>query len=241
MRQPRRAELSGPGAQPLARLGVEGRLAKQTLGQRAHVESGSPNHDGLLSRGPHAGEPDARVPCELTRAIAFPRVDEINAQMGHARPLLLVGLRGADVEPPIDLPRVRGDGQDGCELAPRDGDRRFTDAGGAHEHGNEGAVSSAQTVAPARPSAAVRSWAGRARRADRKSTRLNSSHLVISYAVFCLKKKTPYSETGIYRRLKTSPTSTATCPLHATWCTLHTAPQIVCLLPLPPYSQHTSL
>src|SRR5256885_6067543 len=29
---------------------------------------------------------------------------------------------------------------------------------------------------------------GAARR-DRKSTRLNSSHLVISYAVFCLKKK----------------------------------------------------
>src|SRR2546426_6550536 len=27
------------------------------------------------------------------------------------------------------------------------------------------------------------------RTADRKSTRLNSSHLVISYAVFCLKKK----------------------------------------------------
>src|SRR5256885_13312822 len=26
-------------------------------------------------------------------------------------------------------------------------------------------------------------------RVDRKSTRLNSSHLVISYAVFCLKKK----------------------------------------------------
>src|SRR5688500_19737929 len=28
-------------------------------------------------------------------------------------------------------------------------------------------------------------------RVDRKSTRLNSSHLVISYAVFCLKKKKP--------------------------------------------------
>src|SRR5256885_6558087 len=28
-----------------------------------------------------------------------------------------------------------------------------------------------------------------ARKRDRKSTRLNSSHLVISYAVFCLKKK----------------------------------------------------
>src|SRR5256885_14977897 len=29
----------------------------------------------------------------------------------------------------------------------------------------------------------------RSSRRDRKSTRLNSSHLVISYAVFCLKKK----------------------------------------------------
>src|SRR2546426_7799691 len=32
---------------------------------------------------------------------------------------------------------------------------------------------------------------------DRKSTRLNSSHLVISYAVFCLKKKKTYKE--LYR------------------------------------------
>src|SRR5437773_11253217 len=29
-------------------------------------------------------------------------------------------------------------------------------------------------------------------RADRKSTRLNSSHITISYAVFCLKKKKTY-------------------------------------------------
>src|SRR5688500_19072992 len=31
---------------------------------------------------------------------------------------------------------------------------------------------------------------------DRKSTRLNSSHLVISYAVFCLKKKDESGGTG---------------------------------------------
>src|SRR5256885_12443443 len=36
--------------------------------------------------------------------------------------------------------------------------------------------------------------ASRTRR-DRKSTRLNSSHLVISYAVFCLKKKKKIHET----------------------------------------------
>src|SRR5437773_10035554 len=29
---------------------------------------------------------------------------------------------------------------------------------------------------------------------DRKSTRLNSSHITISYAVFCLKKKTKYTQ-----------------------------------------------
>src|SRR5256885_12266994 len=34
-------------------------------------------------------------------------------------------------------------------------------------------------------------------RRDRKSTRLNSSHLVISYAVFCLKKKK--RRTGSFR------------------------------------------
>src|SRR5256885_6140442 len=40
---------------------------------------------------------------------------------------------------------------------------------------------------------------------DRKSTRLNSSHLVISYAVFCLKKK------------KTTPSQ------HSLFCTRHRA------------------
>src|SRR2546426_10244189 len=36
---------------------------------------------------------------------------------------------------------------------------------------------------------AVAAWVFPYPRGDRKSTRLNSSHLVISYAVFCLKKK----------------------------------------------------
>src|SRR5256885_8952677 len=40
-------------------------------------------------------------------------------------------------------------------------------------------------------SACIFKFGGKSRRwaEDRKSTRLNSSHLVISYAVFCLKKK----------------------------------------------------
>src|SRR2546430_10279479 len=44
---------------------------------------------------------------------------------------------------------------------------------------------------------------------DRKSTRLNSSHSQISYAVFCLKKKTSDNV------LETFPTSNG----YHTWCT----------------------
>src|SRR5256885_10056220 len=43
-----------------------------------------------------------------------------------------------------------------------------------------------------------------------KSTRLNSSHLVISYAVFCLKKKTTDAGTSLTHRLHTT-SSVALC------------------------------
>src|SRR6266496_6253333 len=38
------------------------------------------------------------------------------------------------------------------------------------------------------------------RRGDRKSTRLNSSHVEISYAVFCLKKKKQTKNIYLYRQ-----------------------------------------
>src|SRR5256885_8717006 len=50
----------------------------------------------------------------------------------------------------------------------RDADRDVPDVQGQHHHAVRGSANPPQ---------------------DRKSTRLNSSHLVISYAVFCLKKK----------------------------------------------------
>src|SRR5256885_6341750 len=49
----------------------------------------------------------------------------------------------------------------------------------------------------------------RALSSDRKSTRLNSSHLVISYAVFCLKKKKTYIPILLPRPQQT---------LHAAFC-----------------------
>src|SRR5438034_5542048 len=51
-------------------------------------------------------------------------------------------------------------------------------------------ISRPPAKAPPRPTAPTLVSTGRvARSTDRKSTRLNSSHTVISYAVFCLKKK----------------------------------------------------
>src|SRR5205807_7938679 len=54
------------------------------------------------------------------------------------------------------------------------------------------------------PTAASSARERRTKTSDRKSTRLNSSHLVISYAVFCLKKKKKNNNENSHRR----PTST---------------------------------
>src|SRR5258708_13516306 len=57
--------------------------------------------------------------------------------------------------------------------------------------------------------ALLRRWSPVVRRdsrRDRKSTRLNSSHQIISYAVFCLKKKKPCDEPAtLPRRLYPQP------------------------------------
>src|SRR2546429_5039441 len=51
------------------------------------------------------------------------------------------------------------------------------------------ASASAKSLAPASRQTSPRSWRTTNGSVDRKSTRLNSSHGYISYAVFCLKKK----------------------------------------------------
>src|SRR5690348_18164597 len=63
------------------------------------------------------------------------------------------------------------------------------DAAGSHSHAS----------APERPDGP----GSRITRLDRKSTRLNSSHPSISYAVFCLKKKKQKKKTLIHSSLHT--------------------------------------
>src|SRR5688500_2328245 len=63
---------------------------------------------------------------------------------------------------------------------------KMRDQGSTLSDAERRAVAEFITGKPLPAAAAVPATANR----DRKSTRLNSSHLVISYAVFCLKKKT---------------------------------------------------
>src|SRR5260370_25339675 len=65
-------------------------------------------------------------------------------------------------------------------------------------------ISPSRADAPVRPDRPpwIRGWE------DRKSTRLNSSHQIISYAVFCLKEKTKHAGLSAVR-------STAALLLHA--------------------------
>src|SRR5258708_13480821 len=81
---------------------------------------------------------------------------------------------------------------------------------GEHGHGVGGRSVGPRQGNGARPPAAPAAAAAAAARGDRKSTRLNSSHQIISYAVFCLKKKTTLLCTSHSSRPQTIVPLTAT-------------------------------
>src|SRR3712207_7720891 len=66
--------------------------------------------------------------------------------------------------------------------------------GRRHAHGPAARADARGLRADAAPHRHLREPAA----ADRKSTRLNSSHANISYAVFCLKKKKQYTHTTLF-------------------------------------------
>src|SRR2546426_8305826 len=65
-------------------------------------------------------------------------------------------------------------------------------------HKSDDQVWNLESPYQARTNLVTRKRASDAANRDRKSTRLNSSHLVISYAVFCLKKKKMISSVDSY-------------------------------------------
>src|SRR3989475_9376632 len=94
------------------------------------------------------------------------------------------------------MPRRRHDEHEPCARFLHDRDRRLEGPGldGARRHPTASAArSSSRRTSPTFTSgsatATIRTPDGVGTTRDRKSTRLNSSHSQISYAVFCLKKK----------------------------------------------------
>src|SRR5690606_2800479 len=99
---------------------------------------------------------------------------------------------GGEGWPGVGLQEHQGDDQRGTRQ-PAGGGRVFGTSAAAWARRRK--AREADRAAPPRDGAlrAVRTpkhGSERAGDADRKSTRLNSSHVKISYAVFCLKKKT---------------------------------------------------
>src|SRR6266704_2380737 len=68
--------------------------------------------------------------------------------------------------------------------------------------GSTSNVSAQPTIARTSQNGTMTPVMGRMRPIDRKSTRLNSSHVSISYAVFCLKKKKIKNEIILYHKIK---------------------------------------
>src|ERR1039457_4306481 len=72
-------------------------------------------------------------------------------------------------------------------------------------------------------------------RTDRKSTRLNSSHLVISYAVFCLKKKKELSTCR--QRCSFGTITTTHWPIETCWTASSPSPIATIRTPVRPISR----
>src|SRR5438876_5314566 len=111
--EPRRPMGESRGGQPLtpdpeslAPRRVERRLAEQPLRQCSHVEPGSTDDDRFAPAGPDAPQPTGSIACEPSRAVALPRLDQVEAEVGNPRLQLGRRLCRADVEPAVYLPRI---------------------------------------------------------------------------------------------------------------------------------------
>src|SRR5437899_8436820 len=120
-----------------------------------------------------------RIPCSARVEVSIARSMEACSRRGRAR-----HARDGRAPSPSDEERVRPVAA-GCDIG-----------GGQHRGGLRAHDSCAISAASTHRD-------GLSGGGDRKSTRLNSSHLGISYAVFCLKKKKK-----IYKPLPTSNSKT---------------------------------
>src|SRR5437867_6898236 len=138
----------------------------------------------LHERMPHPGRDVPVDRAEVIPLLVGPHLCELEA-MAAEHGAIVPGEEGVDESPgaeldPLDLPEDLGSD---CPAARPDRGRRGAPAlASLVPHG----TSTASRIFAITPSGSMSSASASK---DRKSTRLNSSHRTISYAVFCLKKK----------------------------------------------------
>src|SRR5437667_9399085 len=103
-----------------------------------------------------------------------------------------------------------------CLPASPDVEALYLDAGGLVERAKPGTIlidlssvlpSTPRKIEPRATQRGVHFLEAPVSGGDRKSTRLNSSHITISYAVFCLKKKKKKKKQKTYNKKKTNNTN----------------------------------
>src|SRR5688572_23131375 len=95
--------------QELAAREIQGRFIEKRLLQSPQEEERSARDDRRAAARDDPGEPCARIACKLSRAVAFARINEIQAVVGYGSALRSRCLRGPDVEATIHLSRIHRD------------------------------------------------------------------------------------------------------------------------------------
>src|SRR5205807_3961950 len=187
----RRARRTGAGRRALGAAHERNRGRRRAPALRGELHLDLARHDGG-GVAPQARENRRHLDVQLEERAARPRPAALGAPQNRER----AEANGRERRAP-ELPGRRRHGLDEAQggrrvrlgEAPRHGRLQGrTGRSAAHARGpgrSLGAGGPDGRAAARTHSRALRA----ARSADRKSTRLNSSHLVISYAVFCLKKK----------------------------------------------------
>src|SRR5438034_9773323 len=146
----------------------------------------------VVRRGAGEGAPLAAGLAATPRVLRHRRVTERRRGLGHVRVRTAARVKRLDlvaVERVLRAPDIRVLSR----VGPHRGDRYEVEAPGALAAQDPEPDLVVRVVGPGEVDLAGRhrgsGEVARRSRRDRKSTRLNSSHTVISYAVFCLKKK----------------------------------------------------
>ena len=143
---------------------IEVRLLEQRIEEGPQVEPSASNDECHTAIEPAFVNPFVRISRPRGGRVALGRLGDVDPAMGHGGTLSISRLRGADVEAPIDLTRVRDDEGGWHALGKPERDLTLPGGGGSADHRDERMLIGGQSGARARPTRDARRWSGHGRR-----------------------------------------------------------------------------